>query len=101
MPENVELPSECKTFKNDLLPLSDPISVLSEEYNITHDPEDFVPSAELIDYLQSNGFEGSATHFGRIFTRIGLDADDVKINRKTVRIRRGIKKLESKQNSSW
>lgn len=86
------LPDECNALKNDLAPMTDLKELLNEEYDLTGNPEDFVPAEELIAFLRTRRVDGSDRKIGDRLTQIGLERDVKRDGRRTVRVRVGIRK---------
>lgn len=78
---------------DDLLPIIDIEEVLLQKYEITKNPLDNVPVKDIIDWLQENGVKETETKIGRELNALGLVTKDKKVNRKTIRIRLGIREL--------
>lgn len=67
--------------------------VLSSTYEITHNEEDFVPIKELLLFFKNAGIHDSATKIGREITALGLIRKKIKVEKKSIDVRLGIRKL--------
>lgn len=86
------MPDECNSLKEDLAPMTDIQMLLSEEYDLTGNPEDFVPTDELVTYLRNRKVDGSDRKLGDKLTQIGLETTVKREGRRTVRVRVGIRR---------
>jgi hypothetical protein len=86
------LPEECKALKDDLAPMANIEELLSEEYDLTGNPDDSVPTEELVLYLRQRKVDGSDRKIGDKLTQIGLETTVRREGRRTVRVRVGIRK---------
>jgi len=92
--EPYPLPEECNALKNDLAPVADIQTLLGEEYDLTGNPEDYVPTDELVTYLRNRKVDGSDRKLGDKLTQVGLVTDVKREGRRTVRVRVGIRRAE-------
>jgi hypothetical protein len=67
--------------------------VLSEQYEITKNAEDYVPFDEVFAYLKENGVQDTKTKVGRCLTALGLATLVKKVNRKPIQVRTGIRRI--------
>jgi hypothetical protein len=67
--------------------------VLLEEYEITKNPEDYVPFDEIYAYLKEGGVQDTKNKVGRCLTALGLPTLLKKVQRKPIQVRVGIRKL--------
>lgn len=88
------LPEECNMLKNDLAPMSDVREILSEEFDLTGNPEDWVATDDLVAYLRSRKIDGSDRKLGDRLAQIGLESGVKRDGRRTVRVRIGIRRAE-------
>lgn len=79
--------------RDDILPTIDIQEVIEERFVITKNPEDFVPFTQIMNWLKENGVKDSNTKIGRELTALGVNTLDKKIDRKTIKVRTGIKEL--------
>ena len=86
------LPEECKALKDDLAPMANIQELLTEEYDITGDEADWVPTEELIQYLRSRRVDGSDRKIGDKLTQVGLGNSTKREGRKIFRVRVGIRR---------
>lgn len=91
---NITIPTECLELREDVAPCHDIKTILEETYDITNDPEDYVVSRELIQFLRKRKVDGSDTKIGTFLTDLGLNKGDKKMGRKKEVVRFGIKKIE-------
>ena len=88
------LPEECNALKNDLAPMTDLRELLTEEYDLTGDELDYVPTEEVLAFLRSRKVDGSDRKLGDRLTQIGLPSVVKREGRRTVRVRTGIRRAE-------
>lgn len=88
------LPEECKALKDDLAPMTDIAELLGENYDLTGNPEDWIPTEELVAFLRSRKVDGSDRKIGDKLTQIGLDTTVKRDGRRTVRGRTGIRRAK-------
>jgi hypothetical protein len=86
------LPEECNALKNDLAPMSDLRELLTEEYDLTGNEDDYVPSEELVSYLRSRKVDGSDRKISDRLSQIGLPSLTRRDGRRVVRVRTGIRR---------
>ena len=67
-------------------------NTLLKAYDITNDPNDVVPTRELIEYLRNNGVQGGDCLIGCCLSRF-LAPKDKKMGGKSVVVRVGIRRL--------
>lgn len=87
-----DLPEECKALKDDLAPIANIKELLEEEYDITGNTDDWIPTEELVQYLRVRRVEGSDRKIGDKITQIGLMTGVKREGRKSVRVRVGIRR---------
>jgi hypothetical protein len=92
--EPLALPEECNALKNDLAPMTDLRELLTEEYDLTGDELDWVPTEELLTYLRSRRVDGSDRKLGDRLTQIGLPSVVKREGRRSVRVRVGVRRAE-------
>jgi hypothetical protein len=88
------LPEECRALKDDIAPLANVEELLGEEYELTGNPEDAIPTEELVNYLRSRKVDGSDRKIGDKLTQIGLETTVRREGRRTVRVRVGIRRAD-------
>jgi hypothetical protein len=88
------LPEECNALKNDLAPMTDLRELLGEEYDLTGDELDWVPTEEVLAFLRSRKVDGSDRKLGDRLTQIGLPSVVKREGRRTIRVRTGIRRAE-------
>ena len=88
------LPEECCALRDDLAPMQELDEILAESYELTGNPNDWVPADELISFLRSRKVDGSDRKIGDRMTEIGLERDVRREGRRTFRVRTGIKRAE-------
>jgi hypothetical protein len=88
------LPEECFALKNDLAPMTDVREILSEEFDLTGNPDDWVSTDELVSYLRNRKLDGSDRKIGDRLTQVGLESAVKREGRRTVRVRVGIRRAE-------
>jgi hypothetical protein len=88
------LPEECNALKNDLAPMTDFRELLGEEYDLTGDELDWVPTEEVLAFLRSRKVDGSDRKLGDRLTQIGLPSVVKREGRRTIRVRTGIRRAE-------
>jgi hypothetical protein len=69
-------------------------SLIYQQYVITQNEDDFIPFGIIRTYLKNNQIDVSDTKLGRELTKLGMDSKLIKIDKKTVRCRTGIKTIE-------
>jgi len=89
------LPEECNALKDDLAPMADIEDLLSEEYDLTGNPEDWVATEELVNYLRGRKVDGSDRKIGDKLTQIGLETTVRREGRRTIRARVGIRRADA------
>lgn len=89
------LPEECNALKNDLAPMMNVEELLKEEFDLTGNLDDSVPTEELVAYLRTRKVDGSDRKIGDKLTQIGLETTVRRDGRKTVRVRVGIRRAEA------
>jgi hypothetical protein len=67
--------------------------VLSEQYEITKNAEDYVPFDEVFAFLKENGVQDTKTKVGRCLTALGLATLVKKVNRKPIQVRTGLRRI--------
>lgn len=87
----VDIPLECLEMKNTVIPLKDPRVIIEQNYEITHNKADYVSSRELIEYLRTEGIDGTDTALGRILTDLGIFSSTKKEGRKAITVRVGLR----------
>ena len=66
-------------------------AVLMEQYDITKNPDDYVPFDDLFDYLRDNGVPDTKNKVGRCLSALDLPIVVKKVDKKAVRCRAGIR----------
>lgn len=89
------LPDECNALKNDLAPMLNVEELLKEEYDLTGDVEDAIPTEELVAFLRNRKVDGSDRKIGDKLTQIGLETSVRRDGRRTMRVRVGIRRAEA------
>ena len=89
------LPEECRALRDDLAPMADLEELLAESYDLTGNPNDCIPTDELVTYLRARNVDGSDRKIGDRLTQIGLETAVRREGRRTVRVRVGIKHAET------
>jgi phage/plasmid-associated DNA primase len=87
-------PKECDELKNDLAPMKNVSELLAQEYEMTGDPEDNIPTDELLEFLRRERVEGSDRKLGDKLTKIGLESVTKRVDRKVIRVRIGIRRIQ-------
>jgi phage/plasmid-associated DNA primase len=77
--------------RDDLLPVVDIEEVLLQKYEITKNPEDTIPAKEIIQWLKDNEVKDSDQKIGRELTALGLTILTKTVNRRTIKVRVGLK----------
>jgi hypothetical protein len=88
-----EVPECVLQGRDDILPIIDIEEILKEKYEFTKNPEDFIPFILIQEWLKENGVKDSITKIGRELNALGLLTKDIKKDRKTIRVRTGIREL--------
>jgi len=80
--------------RDDLLPTIDIEEIIKQKYEITNNPDDCVSFILIHEWLKENGIKDSTTKIGRELSALGLMSKDIKKDRKTSKVRIGLKELE-------
>jgi hypothetical protein len=88
------LPEECNALKNDLAPMTDLRELLTEEYDLTGNEDDYVTSEELLSFLRVRKVDGSDRKLGDRLSQIGLPSVVRREGRRTMRVRTGIRRAD-------
>jgi hypothetical protein len=79
--------------RDDLLPTIDIEEIIKQKYEITNNPDDYVPFILIHEWLKENGIKDSTTKIGRELSALGLMSKDIKKDKKTIKFRIGLKEL--------
>lgn len=71
------------------------LAIINERYEKTDDENDAVPFKEIEDYLVAKGAKMSAQKMGRELTRYGFPTDTRKVDGKSVKVRKFIKRISA------
>lgn len=91
--EPIESPQEVLDESDELFIVEDIKlkTILEERYEFVGGKESYIPSREIIKYLQDEGVKLSDTKIGRELRKIGLVSDIKKIDKKVCRVYFGLK----------
>ena len=87
------LPAIMVEHKEELCPIEDIRPILEQFYDLTGNTEDIVPFTDIFNNLQGAGCIYSENKVSRLLTLLKLGKDAKKIDRKTVKIRTGIREI--------
>lgn len=68
------------------------LSILEKDYEITRNVDDFVTSASILQYLQTNNVKMSPKKIGLELSKLSLKPEKKKLSGKTLQVRLGIKR---------
>jgi len=91
----IVLPEECKDTRNEIAPATDLLEILSERYDITHDPNDRIPIEDIRDFLKRRGSPLGSNSLGRKLTQHGFNQAQGIENRRRVYYRTGLRMATS------
>jgi hypothetical protein len=92
--QEIELPQMMLDDKQELAPITDIRSVLEGDFVITGNDDDWVAYRDIEECLKKEKITMSPTRIGRELTRLGLAIKIIKVDRKTIKGRSGIKIAE-------
>ena len=90
--KEIELPETARVGLEDLVPAKRLGPLLLEEFEITKNPLDNVPFDDIMAFVKSEGWEGSANKLGRELTALGLGVGRRKENGRTTVLRTGLRR---------
>jgi phage/plasmid-associated DNA primase len=88
------LPKYLLEDRNTMAKVSNIKTLLEEQYVITQNEDDYIPSTDLQKFFKDNEVVMSDTKLGKELTKLGMGSKLIKIDKKVVRCRTGIKIIE-------
>lgn len=90
--KEIELPETARLGLDDLVPAKRLGPLLLEEFILTKSQMDAIPFDDIMSFVKSEGWEGSANKLGRELTALGLGVGKRKENGRSVVLRTGVRR---------
>ena len=87
----LEVPT-IREGRAELMPVKEMEQEFLAEYEITNNPLDKVLFSEIANHLREAGVDGTDTKIGRDLTAMGIKSKNVKVNRRTMSYRIGVRR---------